>query len=114
MSTSRPTPSLPPPPRCQLAARDFAFLQELLAKSSPSRDEAFLRLLRRKLETAIVMFPADIDERVAAIGSRIGFTANAGVPQRCPLVGYDRGGAGQGTTGNDLTVTPPLGPAPRG
>src|SRR3546814_8533363 len=83
MSTSRPTPSLPPPPRCQLAARDFAFLQELLAKSSPSRDEAFLRLLRRKLETAIVMFPADIDERVAAIGSRIGFTANAGVPKSC-------------------------------
>src|SRR3546814_13485946 len=105
MSTSLPTPSLPTPPRCQLAARDFAFLQELLAKSSSSRDEAFLRLLRRKLETAIVMFPADIDERVAAIGSRIGFTANAGVPQSCTLVGDDRGGAGHGTSGKILPVT---------
>lgn len=93
------------PPRCQLAARDFAFLQELLAKSSPGRDEAFLRLLRRKLATAIVMFPADIDERVAAIGSRIGFTANAGVPQSCTLVGDDRGEAGQGTSGKILPVT---------
>src|SRR3546814_10390024 len=111
MSTSLPTPSLPTPPRCQLAARDFAFLQELLAKSSSSRDEAFLRLLRRKLETAIVMFPADIDERVAAIGSRIGFTANAGVPHSCTLVGDDMGGAGQGTSGKILPVTTRWGPA---
>src|SRR3546814_8186290 len=51
------------------------------------------------------MFPADIDERVAAIGSRIGFTANAGVPQSCTLVGDDMGGAGQGTSGKILPVT---------
>src|SRR3546814_12079769 len=42
---------------------------------------SYLRLLRSKLSTAIVMFPGDIDPWVAAVGSRLEFTANAGIPQ---------------------------------
>lgn len=92
-------------PRCRLTARDFAHLQELLEQTDPRRDEAYLRLLRSKLSTAIVMFPSDIDPWVAAIGSRIEFTANAGVPQNRILAGED-GNNGRGDpAGRILPVT---------
>lgn len=79
-------------PRCHLTARDYTRLQKLLGQPDSRRDEAYLRLLRSKLDTAIVMFPGDIDPWVAAIGSRVKFTANAGLPQSCILVDDERGG----------------------
>lgn len=84
---------MPRSPRCRLTPKDYAVLKDLLDKEARCRDEVFLRQLRRKLATAIVLFPGDVDHRVAAIGSRVHFTANGGVPQSRVLVGDDQDAA---------------------
>ncbi|MGE5765947.1 MAG: hypothetical protein ACM35H_02105 [Bacteroidota bacterium] len=73
-------------PRCHLTPKDFAFLEEMLEKDAANRDESFLRLLRRKLAAAIVLFPDDIGETVAASDSWVEFTVNEGTPKACVLV----------------------------
>lgn len=72
--------------RCHLTPKDFAFLEEMLEKDTQNRDESFLRLLRRKLSAATILFPDDIGETVAATGKWVEFTVNDGAPKACVLV----------------------------
>jgi regulator of nucleoside diphosphate kinase len=73
------------PYRCLLTTKDFSLLVALLERDE-HRDEAFLRLLRRKLSGATVVFRDDIAPHVAMIGSQIAFTANGDHAETCTLV----------------------------
>ncbi len=73
------------PVRCLLTARDFSTLEMLLEREG-RHDETFLRLLRRKLSTATVVFQDDIAPEVATIDSRIEFTRDRSVREDGILV----------------------------
>lgn len=92
-------------PRCHLTPRDFAFLEELLEKDAANRDESFLRLLRRKLAAAIILFPDDIDEAVAATDKWVEFTVNDGAPKACVLVRDARSAAAHDRNARPLPIT---------
>ena len=62
-------------PRCHLTAKDFSIL-EIILQRGVNLDKAFLRLLRRKLSTATVLFQDDIDASVATINSLVDFTVD--------------------------------------
>lgn len=59
--------------RCFLTAKDFTVLEVLLDRRV-NRDEFFLRLLRRKLSAAMVVFQEDLSSQVATINSRVAFS----------------------------------------
>ena len=61
--------------KCHLTTKDLHTLEDLLERSG-ARDEAFLRLLRRKLSTAVVVFPEDVDPRIATVNSCVDFTVD--------------------------------------
>ncbi|TAM94775.1 MAG: nucleoside-diphosphate kinase [Rhizobiaceae bacterium] len=65
------------PQRCQLTIKDCSILETLLERSA-IHDEAYLRLLRRKLSAAKVVFPDAIAPEVATINSRVDFTVDDG------------------------------------
>jgi len=60
-------------PCCHLTAKDFSIL-EVILQSGVNTDEAFLRLLRRKLSTATVVFQDDIDADIATVNSLVDYT----------------------------------------
>ncbi len=57
---------------CQLTAKDFTYLQSLLA--SKGDEQAYLALLREKLGSATLLLDHTIDHRIATIESRVTFT----------------------------------------
>jgi regulator of nucleoside diphosphate kinase len=61
--------------RCILTAKDFTILEVLLDRRI-NKDEFFLRLLRRKLAEATVVFQEDLGPQVATINSRVDFTVD--------------------------------------
>lgn len=61
--------------RCILTTKDFTLLEVMLERRM-NRDDAFLRLLRRKLSAATVVFQDDLDCRVATINSRVDFAVD--------------------------------------
>jgi regulator of nucleoside diphosphate kinase len=65
------------PQLCQLTIKDHSILETLLERSA-IHDEAYLRLLRRKLSAAKVVFPDAIARAVATINSRVDFTVDDG------------------------------------
>lgn len=72
-------------PRCRLTPKDFGILETML-EHAVHGDEAFLRLLRQKLSTAIVMFREDIGPRVATTGSHVEYSIDGGPAERRLLV----------------------------
>lgn len=61
--------------RCILTAKDFTILEVLLHRRV-NKDEFFLRLLRRKLSEATVVFEEDLCPQVATINSRVDYTVD--------------------------------------
>ena len=61
--------------RCLLTTKDFKLLKLLLA-SPAAQDQAFLRLLRRKLSDAAVVPLEEFGFDVAMVGSRADFTVD--------------------------------------
>jgi regulator of nucleoside diphosphate kinase len=57
---------------CQLTAKDFTYLQSLLA--SKDYGKAYLDLLREKLGSATLLLDHTIDHRIATIESRVAFS----------------------------------------
>ena len=92
-------------PRCYLTPRDFAFLEEILEKDAAKRDESFLRLLRRKLSAASILFPEDIGETVATTDRWVEFTVNEGATKACVLVRDVRSAAAHDPRHRALPVT---------
>lgn len=77
-------------PSCHMTAKDFATIETFLQRGAV-RDEALLRLLRRKLSTAIVMFHDDIDAQVATIGSIVDYTVDGRLRERSTLSHEEEG-----------------------
>ena len=61
--------------RCHLTEKSFSTLEVILQRGI-NTDEAFLRLLRRKLSTAAVVFQDDIDADTATINSLVDYTVD--------------------------------------
>jgi regulator of nucleoside diphosphate kinase len=59
---------------CQLTAKDFTYLQSLLA--SKDHDKAYLDLLREKLGSATLLLDHTIDHRIATIESLVAFSVD--------------------------------------
>jgi regulator of nucleoside diphosphate kinase len=76
-------------PRCCITAKDFTILGNMI-KRSPPYDDRLLRLLRRKLSTAIVVLPEDVAPDVATINSRVEYRIDGGRTEACILV-HDEG-----------------------
>ncbi len=74
--------------RCQVSARDFTILEVILERTS-LHDEAFRRLLRRKLSMATVVFHEDVDPQVATINSQVEYSVDGGPPDTRILVHGD-------------------------
>jgi len=72
----------------ELTAKDHLYLESLL--HAGNQDEAFLQLLRRKLETADVVLPEKLDPRTATIDSRIEFSIGGGGPEQRVLTRHDK------------------------
>lgn len=76
-------------PRCCITAKDLTILGNMI-KRSPPYDDRLLRLLRRKLSTAIVVLPEDVAPDVATINSRVEYRIDGGRTEACILV-HDEG-----------------------
>ncbi|WP_173932976.1 hypothetical protein [Chelativorans sp. Marseille-P2723] len=81
-------------PRCHLTAKDFSILEDIQQRGL-NNDEAFLRLLRQKLESAAIQ--DDIGADVATINSVVDFSVDARTNERRTLT-YEGGDAGTGVT----------------
>jgi len=86
--------------RCHLTAKDFSIL-EVILQSGVNNDEAYLRLLRRKLSTATVLFQDDIDPQVATIDSLVDFTIDGRLSENRILVNESK----EASTGMTLPIT---------
>ena len=65
--------------KCILTTKDFTIL-EVMRDRCPDPDDALARLLKRKLESAVVMFRDDVPENVATLNSRVTFSVNGRDP----------------------------------
>jgi regulator of nucleoside diphosphate kinase len=72
-------------PRCRVTAKDFTILENMIRRTPPY-GERLLRLLRRKLSTAIVVLPEDVAPNVATLNSRVEYRINGGRTEACVLV----------------------------
>ena len=86
-------------PQCQLTAKDFNYLQSLLA--SKDFGEPFLQLLRCKLGNANLLLDHTIDHRIATIDSRVAFTVGGGFTEERVLTRDEKGA----TVNHALPVT---------
>jgi len=91
---------MPGPAHFCLTTRDFSIL-ERIAESGAHRDEAYRRLLRRKLSAANVVFPDDIGPETATIGSRVEFSVDGRFTDNRILIHGD----GDGFSGLALAIT---------
>jgi len=82
-----------------LTAKDHVFLESLL--HAGNHDDAFLQLLRQKLDTADVLLAQMIDPRTATIDSRIEFSVGGGSSEQRVLTGNEK----SATHGVPLPVT---------
>jgi len=87
-------------PRCCVTAKDFTILGNMIRRTPP-HDERLLRLLRRKLSTAIVVLPEDVAPDVATLNSRVEYRIDGGRTEACVLV-HDEG---NGTLGLALPIS---------
>jgi regulator of nucleoside diphosphate kinase len=71
--------------RCCVTAKDFIILENMI-RQSPPYSEGLIRLLRRKLSTAIVVLPEDIAPHIATIDSRVEYRIDGGRTECCVLV----------------------------
>ena len=74
-------------PHCYLSMKDFTILEALLAQEVD--DQAFNRLLRRKLSNTTIVFHDEVDGAVAAIGSRVDFVIDGCIYDSRILVADD-------------------------
>lgn len=65
------------PTDCQLTIKDVSLLEAMLQRHDDD-DGPFIRLLRRKLATATVVFPDAVDPRAATLNSRIEISVDGG------------------------------------
>ena len=73
---------------CLLTTRDFAALEDLLARGDVSVQLA--SLIRRKLGDAMLLFPDDVPPNVATLDSRIRFRVDDGAADTRTLVRDER------------------------
>lgn len=78
---------------CQLTAKDFTYLQSLLASKDYGRP--YLDLLREKLGSATLLLDHVIDHRIATIESRVEFSVDGAFMEQRVLT-RDEKGATQG------------------
>jgi regulator of nucleoside diphosphate kinase len=70
--------------QCSLTPNDHAVLREILDQTKS--DNAYRRLLKRKLVQAEICSPRNIPDDVVTINSRVTFCVDAGVPRTANLV----------------------------
>lgn len=70
--------------QCYLTTNDHAILKEILDRAP--RDNAYRRLLRRKLVKAEICSPSDLPDDVVTINSRVTFCVDAGAPRTANVV----------------------------
>jgi regulator of nucleoside diphosphate kinase len=73
----------------KLTPRDFSILETALATQS-MRGDLLVAALRKKLNSAEIVFADDIPEDVVTIGSHVVFSVNDGWPCECLLVMPDQ------------------------
>jgi regulator of nucleoside diphosphate kinase len=74
------------PADCQLTTKDANLLEVMLQRHG-DRDGPFVRLLRRKLSAATVVFQDGIDARAATLNSRIEISVDGG-PAESRILAY--------------------------
>ncbi|WP_295559078.1 nucleoside-diphosphate kinase [uncultured Hyphomicrobium sp.] len=84
---------------CQLTAKDFTYLQTLLASKDCA--EPYLHLLREKLGSATLLLDHTIDRRIATIDSRVEFSIGGAFMEHRVLTRDEQGA----TPGLSLPVT---------
>lgn len=67
-----------------LTTKDHAILREILDQDP--RDNAYSRLLTRKLAQAKICFPGNVPDDVVTINSRVTFCVDAGAPRTANVV----------------------------
>jgi regulator of nucleoside diphosphate kinase len=87
-------------PQCRVTAKDFTILGNMITRMPPY-DDRLLRLLRRKLSTAIVVLPEDVAPDVATLNSRVEYRIDGGRTEACVLVH----GAGDASLGLALPIS---------
>ncbi|PDT38125.1 MULTISPECIES: GreA/GreB family elongation factor [Sinorhizobium] len=70
--------------QCYLTSNDHAVLREILDQTTS--DNAYRRLLRRKLVQAEICSPRNVPDDVVTINSRVTFRVDAGVPRTANVV----------------------------
>jgi len=80
--------------RCCVTAKDFIVLENMIRQTPPYGEE-LVRLLRRKLSTAIVVLPEDIAPDIATIDSRVEYRIDGGRSECCVLI-HDEGHSSRG------------------
>lgn len=73
---------------CTLTTKDFTILEVMLDRSLDPAD-AMTALLRRKLDSAIVVFRDDVPPQVATLSSRVSFSVDGGEPDS-RILSHDR------------------------
>lgn len=81
------------PPSC-VTAKDFTILGDMIRRTPPY-DDRLLRLLRRKLSTAVVVLPEDVAPDVATLNSRVAYRIDNGRTESGVLV-LDEANASRG------------------
>lgn len=76
-----------------LSSGDYSVLQSLVVPPGEERD-LLVEMVRRKLNQAIVTFPADIGADVVGIGSRVRYRIDGGAAEEGTLVDVQRPDAG--------------------
>jgi regulator of nucleoside diphosphate kinase len=89
---------------CQLTIKDLSLLEVMLQRYDGD-DGPFLRLLRRKLATATVVFKDGVDPRAATLNSRIEISVDGG-PVESRILAY---GGEDACPGIALPITSLLG-----
>jgi regulator of nucleoside diphosphate kinase len=89
---------------CVLTTKDFTILEVMLDRSGEANG-FMARLLRRKIETATVLFHDDVPATVATLSSRITYRIDAGEPDS-RILSHDRMNASAGLF---LPITSPIG-----
>jgi len=73
---------------CTLTTKDFTIIQTM-HDSALARDGGLAPILKRKIDSAHVMFRDDIPDDVATLGSRVDFMVDGQTPQR-QILSQDR------------------------
>lgn len=73
---------------CILTTKDFTIV-EVMRDRCLGRDDPLASLLKRKVESALVMFHDDVPENVATLNSRVTFSVNGDNPDT-RVISHDR------------------------